>query len=424
MIKIVEVFGMEVSLGLSIANLKEIQQNVKDSLKDIPADITSTVKGVGGVDDAVSGAKSVKGIGEGVSEEKPTEDVSEGISSMVGGIKQMAGAIGVIAIGTAFVGKLLESIQPIIAIIGNIVKVILMPLGLMLFTLLKPVMIWFIKLMPLWFAFVKDPGKGFPPLINKIIEGMGTFIENIGASAIKISVDIIKSILQLPKLIWGFIKILPKLIWNFAIKLPELIWNLTKGLAALIWDFVKELLPEPIVKAVEFVSEKIVKIVDSLFDIRNKFISKLIEIKDNVIKMIGNLTNLKTKIVNKIIEIKDNLITELSNIWTSITSLPQQIWDKIKGLASLIATKIKDILPKIPKIPGISIDDGIITPRGEVIRTNPNDTIFAVKNAGVGGGGGMGKTIIVNITLDRREEDVANQIKRELISELDRMGRF
>ena len=424
MIKIVEVFGMEVSLGLSIANLKEIQNSVKDSLKDIPADITSTVKSVGGTSDAVSASKSVKGVAEDVSKDKSSEGIAEGISGMTGSIKQMAGAVGVIAIGTAFVGKLLEAIQPIISVMGNIMKVILMPLGLMLFTLLKPVMIWFIKLMPLWFAFVKDPGKGFAPLFNKILEGIGQFIIFSVEQNIKHFVKQIQALLKLPKLIWDFIQLLPKMIWDFMVKLPELIWNLTKGLASMIWDFVKELLPEPIIKAVEFVSEKIVKVIDGLFDMKNKFISRLIDVKTYIIKMIGNLSSLRNKIVNKIVEMKDRLVSRLSNIWSSITSLPSQIWNKVRGLASLIASKIKSIIPKFPSLKNTFVNDAIITPRGEVIHTDPNDTLFAVKNAGAGGGGGMGKTINVYITLDRREEDVANQIKRELISELDRTGRF
>ena len=186
MIKIVEVFGMEVSLGLSVANLKEIQKTVTDGLKDIPAGITSTVKN--GVGDAVSVSKDV-GVGkadiakEAVSGAKPAGGLTEGLAGMVGNIKQMAGAVGVIAIGMAIIGKIMEAVQPIMAVIGNIVKMIFMPLGIMLFNFLKPVLIGMIKLMPLWLDFVKDPAGAFRSIFDilreNISEKLGGLYETI-----------------------------------------------------------------------------------------------------------------------------------------------------------------------------------------------------------------------------------------------------
>ncbi len=519
MINIVDVFGMEVSLGLSVANLKEIQKTVRDGLKDVPAGITSTIKKGRGVDDvtpvskmvtadkkdvekdkmpfnfegliesikgildtgkttevkeaiestrpvesmiegidigdkdkaggikeAISGAKpaegitkiidtgvddktkgvtevissikSEKGIPEAVSGAEQAGGLTEGIAGMAGNIKQMVGVLGIVAIGMAIIGKIMESVQPILAIVGNIMKMIFMPLGLMLFNFLKPVLMGMIKLMPLWFDFIKDPAGSFRALFSSLSEKASELLGNI-KEVVSVKLDDLKVwIGELPGKIWNYIKELPGKMLDFWVTLPDKIWENVKGLASLVWDYVKQLLPEPIVKAVEFVSEKVVKVIDGILDMKNRFVSRIIEMKNSIIV---KLLNLKDSFVNKMVEMKDGLLIKLGSLWDSITALPQQIWDKIRGLASLIAEKIKDVIPSVPSLTSLRdkfVGDAIITPRGDIIHTDPNDTLYASKN------GGMGKTINVYITLDRREEDVANQIKRELITELDKFGRF
>lgn len=84
----------------------------------------------------------------------------------------MAMGMGMFSIIQKIVGFLsgLEPIQAIMEIIGAIMKLFFLPLALMLFTLLRPILIPMLKLMPMWMEFWKDPVGNLVPLIKKLGE--------------------------------------------------------------------------------------------------------------------------------------------------------------------------------------------------------------------------------------------------------------
>ena len=80
--------------------------------------------------------------------------------------------------------------------------------------------------------------------------------------------------------------------------------------------------------------------------------------------------------------------TKISDMITYIKELPAKIWNKMKELGTIIGKAIKNALPSFSRRTD-EIDDGIVKPNGQVIKTDPNDTIFATKNpSGMFGGGG------------------------------------
>ena len=100
-----------------------------------------------------------------------------------------------------------------------------------------------------------------------------------------------------------------------------------------------------------------------------------------------------------------------------LDSLPERIWGFVKQLAGLIASKIKGFFSFGRKT--TTVDDAIIKPNGQVIKTNPQDTIIATKNPeGLGGGN---KTFIFNGVTPQQVIDV---IKRELGVDVIRSSRF
>ena len=133
---------------------------------------------------------------------------------------------------------------------------------------------------------------------------------------------------------------------------------------------------------------------------------------------------LKDKLLNKLIllkdkflEIKDKLIKLRDDFIQSILDLPGNIWDAIKGLAQMIADKIKGIFGFGG---GTSVGDAIIRPNGEIIRTDPQDTLIATKTPD-SVGGGVSK--VFNI-FGSTNTEIIELIKRELGVEGVRSTRF
>lgn len=91
-----------------------------------------------------------------------------------------------------------------------------------------------------------------------------------------------------------------------------------------------------------------------------------------------------------------------------------QSFQVLKDIGSWIRDRIKGFFSRLNPFGGgssKSVNDAIITPNGDVIRTNPSDYLIATKTPeSLGGMGGKGGTVNVNINGGLITEDVANQI--------------
>jgi hypothetical protein len=114
--------------------------------------------------------------------------------------------------------------------------------------------------------------------------------------------------------------------------------------------------------------------------------------------------------------------------WDKLTSVLSTSFEALKGIGQWISDKIKDIWNGIKSVGSslvsgaknlIGMNDGIITPKGDVIRTNPNDYIIATKNPGslMGGGGSSGANITINVQGvmdDRLIDEMSRKLQRVL----------
>ena len=111
--------------------------------------------------------------------------------------------------------------------------------------------------------------------------------------------------------------------------------------------------------------------------------------------------------------IYDGLVTIFTTSFDALTGIGTWIWDKVTGFFSFGGGS------------DTSVNDAIITPNGDIIRTNPNDYLIATKNPeSLGNGGSGGQTINVNINGGLITEDVAIDIGRILQRELNLGGGF
>lgn len=159
----VEVFGMEVSLGLSVANLKEIQKDVKDGLKDIPADITSTIK-TEETKEAIAGAKETGGFIKSLRAGIFGGDADSGMGQMTGQLALIGGAVMGIQSLVGSILNVMKSASPylkgIFDYFGRAFLVFFRPFGDALATMLKPMALWMMKLAVRFLVWSKKSPTG------------------------------------------------------------------------------------------------------------------------------------------------------------------------------------------------------------------------------------------------------------------------
>jgi len=213
---------------------------------------------------------------------------------------------------------------------------------------------------------------------------------------------------KLPKKIWGWLKQgyqwltsifqqIGKFIgnkirqaWNFITKWLSKGWNIISGWLNQVWNMVK-----------------------TLWTDATKWLSK---VWSNITKMADRVTQWLTKLWNTT---KDRLASAVE----FLKNLPAEIWDYISegfndlvdavtGLAGDIADTVADSISFSNPFGGFggttSVDDAIIRPNGDVIKTNPRDTLIATQNPGSMGGGK-----VVNINAPQQDQ-LIEIIKREL----------
>lgn len=201
--------------------------------------------------------------------------------------------------------------------------------------------------------------------------------------------------------------------WGKAIEwikaLPGKIWEWLKALPGLIWEWLKagfEWLVNTLKQGWEWLTSK-------LGELKDKFVEKVIELKE---KLVSKFIELRDKFKENLEKVKNKLSNWLMVAVEWLKALPGKIWDKTKQLAGLIWDKIKQgfnsIVNAISKLnpfkskgsssgkfrdssnvekgsDGIyrRINDAIITKTGNIIHTNPNDTLIATQNPSSLGGG-------------------------------------
>ena len=176
---------------------------------------------------------------------------------------------------------------------------------------------------------------------------------------------------------------------NWIVKLPANIWSFLKALPGQIWDFVKNL------------AQNIWTFMKTGFD---SVVNWLAALPGSIWNFVKNLAGLIWGYVQKLPALiwgllKDGFLwikNEVVTAWNAIKALPSQIWSYMKNIGSMIASAVAgairsafDFFGNLSK-KSDKVGDAIIRPNGQVIKTDPQDTLIAMKNPGMGGSGGGG----------------------------------
>ena len=128
----------------------------------------------------------------------------------------------------------------------------------------------------------------------------------------------------------------------------------------------------------------------------------------------NSLESMSTKSQNSFLDLVDDRLSALENFSIDIAGSTFNPFAGILSSYDSPASTALDLLKSARSM--FEIDDGIITKDGKVIKTNPNDDIFASKN----GFKGMGTSISemnVNITIQELNSDIQIERLAEKVSE-------
>ena len=360
--------------------------------------------------DAGTGKRTrAKGVETGTTQKEGKED----------GVGAFAGA----ALG-GFVGAILgalEPIQEILAVIGGILKIALVPI----LQLMKPFLIVLLK-MALWLMKID---------FKKIINAIGDFFGNIGGW---LDENILQPIINFVKSYIKFWINVYKFIWKLIVSA----FGFLKNIGMWLWDNI--IVPGfmMLLKIGKFLFDMVVSYFKFLAQV-GKFLFDLIigyfKFLARVGKFLFNLVVGYFKFLTKIGKFLFNLVVGyfefLSRIglwiWNFILGalgfigdLGKKIWDFFLGGLSFLSDIgkriwefIKDALVSLNPFSS-SHDDVLITSSGEVHDFSPDDNILAFKDfstpASIGAGMG-GNNITINVEgFVGSEDELADKISRAL----------
>lgn len=287
--------------------------------------------------------------------------------------------------------------------------------------------------------------QGLQPIVDFIKLGT-SFIVLVIAKAIKLIGEVIPSIKDtLVNFYNKGVELWTKL-WDNISKVWEWLKTIWEGIKAFfsdpvgnfkkalldLWNILKEKLPflQKVETAVNSVKEGIKVLWDG---IRTFFNDPIGTIKQAFAEVWAFLKE-KLPFLEKVEGWVKSAVDYLSKLWEDtktwfndlikgILDLPKKIWDYMKELPGLLASKIsstiKNILPDWMSSKPKKADDFVVTSSGQVIQTNPNDTIYATKNTGISGGGSK----VFNF-YGVTPQEMVDVIKRELVNDLSMYGRF
>jgi hypothetical protein len=272
--------------------------------------------------------------------------------------------------------------------------------------------------------------KEFPSIIAQIWENIVALLK-LGWDILKEKfIELRDTIVSTVTEWWGkaidWLKALPGRIWDFITALPGMIWELLKtGFNFLVETFIR---------VGEFLREKLLLLKETFINVITNLKDRLVNgvriLKEKVIKLFETT---KEGLKNLIVGIKalpgflwekiklgfQWIVDKVQNVVDWIKRLPQLIWNKLKGLGQIISDAISNIFNFVnPFKKKKKVDDAIIKPGGQIIETNPNDTIIATQNPQQFGG----STVInfFGITMDEAIE----KIRVEFGADIVRASRF
>jgi len=402
-------FGMKVFVNLVLKNLQQVQAQVQKSLgaagvsggSSQSGGILSGLEGhLKEINASIKSAESMEELTKLYREQaqiqkqiKITEKQGKGNGGILAILGTMLKALGPLAV--------LLSVKPIMDLIGVFVSFAF--LGIIL--ILK-----FLKWV--WDSLV---------VLNDLV---GQGLKNVWTIISAWIEHVWESIKVLPGKIWnflkeGFIRVvnflkeLPVKIWAFIVGLPELIWTFMKEIPGLVWGFLKTGF-----RTVSTAIKVLLSWTKTLLKPVGDTLKNLWTWTKGVIGKIGKFfSELPAKIWTAIqtgfkwIKEKSQLIVD------KLLALPGLIWEKMKQLGTILAKAIGSLWPFGGG--GKSVDDALITSKGDVVNLNPNDNVLAFQG-GLPTGGGTTINNFYGVT----PQEMLDVIKRQLATESFNTSRF
>lgn len=360
------------------------------------------------------------------------------------GIFSMGAAIGGVA---GLVGGLIKSsssIQSILKFIGATIDSLVGPFVPILIGLLKPFLSFMLFISNLLFQFLQNPAKGFKDALDGLItaiksllgggEGAKTTVKGAGAVAgAGIGAAIAGPIGALVGAIIG------PLIASLAASLGEIfgqiliafdaftggaITNIFEGIVNIfrgVYDFIAGFFSLDFERAIlglvdilQGIWQLLLGTVQASFAPLKAFLIGTWVILKNL--LLGLWSLLKFIVVSSF----DFLKNLLTNLWNLLKDVFVSSFDALRNIGTFIKDKILDFFSFGGGGRGNSIGDGIVTPQGNIIKTDPRDYIIATTNPGaLGGSGSMNVTINVQGNADSK---TIKEITRQMSMLLKRQG--
>lgn len=332
-----EVFGMQVNLKLNVENLKQVTDNVKKSLGNIPAKIKEQTSGI------------TSGIQTGIFGESMTGGSGSLLGKMVGKLALISGVLFVIKQGVmTIVGSLAKSspyLAGILKIFERSFMIFLRPFGDFLATLLRPLAMWLLKASIKWLNFTRTPvGKETTKTLTEGLMFGGP--QGIGIMA---GIDLIKNIDwdSVWQQIKGFKKGITEGVKNFGDTFKRGWENFTKNLSEIL-SGIKDKISSVWSGFVDWLKNRLPEIAGQF---RENMINGLMTIISTIRRFPGWLWNLLVETLRNSIGI---LTTIGSWLWTTITgfmrdplgtlkNLGSWLWDTITGALNNIGTWLSGI---------------------------------------------------------------------------------
>lgn len=234
--------------------------------------------------------------------------------------------------------------------------------------------------------------------------------------------------------IWEFIvQHVGPALWDAIKGLFKLIDTLFFGMFSALAETIKVMWTDYIWPALKWIGEKFAELGEWLWEmilIGWEFMKGIgMWLWENIIYPAWNfLVNVGQWIWEQILKPAWEFLSEVGSwIWDQIlkpafewlSDVGSKIWDILKGPFKWVADKIKSVTSWFSFGGGDSedVNDAVITPQGQVIKTAPQDYIFATKNPKMGGE----VNININNPVVRKDQDIkeiANEVSKVMRRQL------
>lgn len=337
----------------------------------------------------------------------------------------------------ALLGGLLSSVKQLLDPINAIASLLIFAL----FPILKPFLILFIKVGLMLYRFLTDALGG----LGSKDGGTATAIDEKGNEILTAGDGLKSSLFLIGSIIGGIVAAF--------LGAPALIIAAVATIGGLLFSKVGSFLADMLLTATQFIdsifgtdfTQYVEKILDGLANIGNgiwnfltgilewdgdKVWDGLMQVFDGIGDVFAGAFELAADMLWETLSASiDGLSTLGSWMWDGLTWVLSKSFDALSGIGSWIKNFIKDSVRSVTSFFGggssTKINDGIITPNGNLIRTNPRDyAMFAKNPADLMGGGSGGGNYTININGGLITEEVARDIGKIIMGDLNRGGGF